>query len=118
MMRRSIGLGLLLSAVLVGAGCTGTRINVTSEPSGARVWHAAATGPTAFYWYPKGNAPLSYYTVHQQELVKVVWPDGTTSDVQIGPADLLGYKIVDFDFKKMSRPDATTNRPAASPPRR
>lgn len=101
---RVVGVLSLAGACLfVGAGCAGTTISVSSDPAGATIYHAAGTGHLAYRWREKGMTPLTYYTVNQVEVVKLVWSDGTESEVKRGPVDVWGVKSAAFHFDKSGR---------------
>lgn len=70
----------VLATVLIVTGC-GT-VNVTSDPPGATAYAYRAV--FSWKWHKKGTTPTQFFRAETRaEQVKVVWPDGVESPVQM-----------------------------------
>ena len=59
---------------------------------------------------PRGRTPTTYRRQFQIEACKVVWPDGTESDVKLSERDLYGTLPVRFHFVKAEYGGASPGR--------
>jgi hypothetical protein len=101
----------LLGIALLVSGCT-TAVNITSNPPGAHVF-ARGSGRAAYHWEKKGQAPVAYKSWYSAEKARVVWDDGTKSEIVRTP--MMWTRSAEIHFE---HPDSAkhTSEPAAPTP--